>query len=84
MNDPITVPERGRSSIWAERLARDEAEVEEAGRLVVEGALRRMVGLTLEAVGCEAPIGSYCEVIRPDGGRVDAEVALSKEKAGRR
>ncbi len=67
-------PELDRSRHWADRLARDEAEVEEAGRLVVEGALRRMVGLTLEAVGCEAPIGSYCEVIRPDGGRVDAEV----------
>jgi flagellum-specific ATP synthase len=67
-------PQLDRARLWTERLARDEAEVEEAGRLVVEGALRRMVGLTLEAVGCEAPIGSYCEVIRPDGGRVDAEV----------
>lgn len=63
-----------RHPVWAARLRRDEAQVEEAGRLVVEGALRRMVGLTLEAVGCEAPVGSYCEVIRPDGSRVDAEV----------
>ncbi len=63
-----------RSRRWAERLKRDEALVDEAGRLVVEGSLRRMVGLTLEAIGCEAPVGSYCEVIRPDGGRVDAEV----------
>jgi len=63
-----------RSHLWAKRLKQDEVEVDEAGRLVVEGSLRRMVGLTLEAIGCEAPIGSYCEVVRPDGGRVDAEV----------
>ncbi|MGE0623973.1 MAG: flagellar protein export ATPase FliI [Pseudomonadales bacterium] len=70
----IAAPEPARSARWAARLRRDESHVEEAGRLVVEGALRRMVGLTLEAVGCEAPIGTYCEVIRPDGSRVDAEV----------
>ncbi|MEM8769402.1 MAG: flagellum-specific ATP synthase FliI, partial [Pseudomonadota bacterium] len=63
-----------RNALWAQRLKLKEEAVDEAGRLVVEGALRRMVGLTLEAVGCEAPIGSYCEVIRPDGSRIDAEV----------
>lgn len=63
-----------RHALWTARLRKGEEQVEDAGRLVVEGALRRMVGLTLEAVGCEAPIGSYCEVIRPDGSRVDAEV----------
>lgn len=67
-------PTLQRGPLWVAQLKRDEAQVEDAGRLVVEGALRRMVGLTLEAVGCEAPVGSYCEVIRPDGSRVDAEV----------
>jgi len=43
-------------------------------RPVVEGRLTRMVGLTLEAVGCQAAIGSRCEVIGPQGGRIEAEV----------
>ena len=72
MSDPVEASPRSR--LWADRLRQDESLVDDAGRLVVEGSLRRMVGLTLEAIGCEAPVGSYCEVIRPDGGRVDAEV----------
>ena len=67
-------PTTPRNTIWADRLRHHELHVEEAGRLVVEGALKRIVGLTLEAVGCEAAVGSYCEVTRPDGGRVEAEV----------
>ncbi len=63
-----------RNSVWASRLAEREAQVESASRLVVEGKLKRLVGLTLEAEGCEASIGSYCEVSRPDGTRIDAEV----------
>jgi len=46
-----------------------------AGRgLIREGVLRRAVGLTLEAVGCEAPLGATCKVEVADGGWVDAEV----------
>ena len=67
-------PDIPRNAIWVDRLRRHELQVEAAGRLVVEGALKRMVGLTLEAVGCEAAVGSYCEITRPDGGRVEAEV----------
>jgi flagellum-specific ATP synthase len=33
-----------------------------------------MVGFTLEAVGCLAPVGSLCEVQCPDGTAVEAEV----------
>src|SRR5579872_699882 len=33
-----------------------------------------MVGLTLEAVGCQASIGDYCDVITGDGFRVESEV----------
>ena len=43
-------------------------------RLVVEGRLTRMVGLTLEAVGCHAAIGSRCEVRSTDGSCIEAEV----------
>ncbi|MGD8956126.1 MAG: flagellar protein export ATPase FliI [Chromatiaceae bacterium] len=42
--------------------------------LVVEGKLTRMVGLTLEAVGCRAAIGGRCDVINAAGERVEAEV----------
>lgn len=42
--------------------------------LVVAGQLRRTVGLTLEAEGCSAAVGSHCEIIGDNGRRVDAEV----------
>ncbi|HZF99138.1 MAG TPA: flagellum-specific ATP synthase FliI, partial [Pseudoxanthomonas sp.] len=41
--------------------------------LIREGILRRAVGLTLEAIGCEAPLGATCRVEVADGGWVDAE-----------
>jgi hypothetical protein len=42
--------------------------------LLVEGRLTRMVGLTLEAVGCRAAVGAHCVIEAPDGSRVEAEV----------
>jgi len=42
--------------------------------LIREGILRRAVGLTLEAIGCEAPLGASCRVEVAHGGWVDAEV----------
>jgi flagellum-specific ATP synthase len=41
---------------------------------VVEGRLTRMVGLTLEAVGCQAAIGDRCEVRPTHGNAMEAEV----------
>ncbi|MEM6986280.1 MAG: flagellar protein export ATPase FliI [Pseudomonadota bacterium] len=41
---------------------------------VVEGRLTRMVGLTLEAVGCQAPIGDRCRIVSPGIAPFDAEV----------
>jgi len=43
-------------------------------KLVVEGVLRRTVGLTMEAEGCHAPVGGRCDVIAMDGRRVETEV----------
>jgi flagellum-specific ATP synthase len=57
----------------AERLARRRLLLAPPP-LVVEGKLTRMVGLTLEAVGCQAAIGSRCLVEAPGGDRVEAEV----------
>lgn len=39
-----------------------------------EGILVRMVGLRLEAVGCRAPIGSYCQILTDHNALIDAEV----------
>ena len=70
-----------RSDIWAQRLKKYQARTGEPGQLIVEGVLKRMVGLTLEAVGCHAPVGGRCLVIAPDGTQVEAEVVgFSGEK----
>ncbi|HET6554920.1 MAG TPA: flagellar protein export ATPase FliI [Dyella sp.] len=45
-----------------------------AHTLTVEGRLRRVVGLTLEAEGCEAPLGARCMVTTADGNELDTEV----------
>ena len=42
--------------------------------LVVEGKIVRMVGMTLEAVGCNIPVGGRCLVVINDNNRVEAEV----------
>ncbi|MFA0086118.1 flagellar protein export ATPase FliI [Vibrio sp. 10N.261.51.F12] len=42
-------------------------------RAVASGKLVRVVGLTLEATGCKAPIGSLCKV-ETMGGEMEAEV----------
>lgn len=39
-----------------------------------EGSLVRMIGIKLEAVGCQAPIGSRCQIITDEGGTIEAEV----------
>jgi flagellum-specific ATP synthase len=42
--------------------------------VMVEGRLTRMVGLTLEAVGFQAPIGSRCEILGAGQRPIEAEV----------
>jgi flagellum-specific ATP synthase len=63
-----------RSDAWRERLARRTRRIEQTPPPPVEGSLTRMVGLTLEATGCQASIGDYCDVITRDGTRVESEV----------
>ncbi len=41
---------------------------------MVKGRLKRMVGLTLEAVGCQAPLGGRCMVELEGGERAETEV----------
>ncbi|MCB1760777.1 MAG: flagellar protein export ATPase FliI [Gammaproteobacteria bacterium] len=67
-------PTSKRAPIWQARLAQCRQRVAENRGLVVEGKLTRMVGLTLEAIGCRAAIGGQCEIVNGDGERIEAEV----------
>ena len=55
-------------------LARCVRQVERLPPPPVQGSLSRMVGLALEAVGCQAAIGDSCDVITNDGTIIEAEV----------
>lgn len=59
---------------WARRLAEAAKLVAQVPPPVVEGVLTRMVGLTLEAAGCQAAVGDRCDVLGTDGSRIEAEV----------
>jgi flagellum-specific ATP synthase len=63
-----------RQARWQQELAARSARVATARTLSVEGCLRRVVGLTLEAEGCEAALGSRCLVETVDGTELDTEV----------
>ena len=72
MTGRIPEPDRGRR--WAACLTQQRACLDRPVPMVVEGKLTRMVGLTLEAVGCQAAIGGRCEVVVPNGDSIEAEV----------
>jgi flagellum-specific ATP synthase len=60
---------------WSRHLIRlGERCGDDCGKPQVEGMLTRMVGLTLETEGCQAPIGARCDVVTPNGQRVETEV----------
>jgi len=64
------------SANWQKKLKEYQQRLDQESGLdvLVEGRLTRMVGLTLEAVGFQAPIGSRCEVLAPGQRPVEAEV----------
>ena len=63
-----------RAPVWAGQLARNARRIEALPPPPVEGVLTRMIGLTLEAAGCQAAVGDRCDVLGSDGARVEAEV----------
>lgn len=67
-------PNIARAANWNSRLERRIRRVEQTPAPPVEGSLTRMIGLTLEAVGCQASIGDTCDVIAQNGTRVESEV----------
>ena len=63
-----------RSTIWRERIASYRDKLGEPPTLVVEGKLTRMVGLTLEAVGCQVAVGGRCLINSINSQPIEAEV----------
>lgn len=66
--------EHERATIWKKRLSAGQERLKSVPGLNVEGKLTRMVGLTLEASGCQAPIGGRCLIIGAGGMELEAEV----------
>jgi len=62
-----------RQPLWLKRLGEFRQRLTSVPPLIAEGTLKRMVGLTLEAVGCEMPVGSCCRIVS-SGGELEAEV----------
>jgi len=58
----------------SQRLNSANTRIKHSSPFRAEGKLVRMVGLTLEAVGCQVPVGTRCEITTEDGGSIKAEV----------
>jgi flagellum-specific ATP synthase len=69
--NPIYAPAAER---WTRALARYQERLNDVPPPVVAGCLTRMVGLTLEASGCQAAVGDRCEIVSADDSRIEAEV----------
>lgn len=66
---------------WKAQLSQIQKRIDQVEPVVVEGRLNRMVGLTLEAVGCQAVMGSRCLITSQSSKPVEAEVVgFSGEK----
>jgi flagellum-specific ATP synthase len=63
-----------RAAGWRERMARQVKRAAALPPPPVEGSLTRMVGLALEASGCQAAVGDVCDLLNGDGSKVEAEV----------
>jgi flagellum-specific ATP synthase len=70
---PVANP-TARGARLAARLAALRSHPHTTRGFAAHGVLRRMAGMTLEAEGCEAPIGSRCLVLDTDGGTAETEV----------
>src|SRR3990170_7973302 len=67
-------PQIKRGPNGAKQLQRATRAVERLEPPPVEGVLTRMIGLTLEASGCQAAVGDRCDVVGIGGAHVEAEV----------
>lgn len=67
------MPELPREPIWLRRLKKYEQRIPKTQSLLVEGRVTRVVGLTIEAVGTQAPVGARCLIHSP-AGPIESEV----------
>ncbi len=66
---------------FADYLNKFESKVKDTSSILVEGRLTRMVGMTLEAVGCAVNIGERCHIETINGKFEEAEVVgFAKDK----
>jgi flagellum-specific ATP synthase len=70
----MSTPATNRTPNWLKQLDQLQRKVERVPPPPVEGVLTRMIGLTLEASGCQAAVGDRCDVMATDGARIEAEV----------
>ena len=81
MNSPENQLRHQHQQNWKVQLSQLQKRIDHVNPIAVEGRLNRMVGLTLEAVGCQAVIGSRCLVQSQNSKPVEAEVVgFSGEK----
>ncbi len=75
MNDVPEAPTPAvNSQRWLHWLTETRCQLPQIPRPSVDGVLTRMVGLTLEAVGCQAAIGARCQVVAPGNRPIETEV----------
>jgi flagellum-specific ATP synthase len=67
-------PDTNRTAHWLKDIEQLRKRVDRVPPPPVEGVLTRMIGLTLEAAGCQAAVGDRCDVMATDGTRIEAEV----------
>src|SRR5690606_13392891 len=72
--DPLDLRAERRAARWARTLAGLRQYRHRSRGFAVHGILSRLTGMTLEASGCEAPVGSRCVVIDDRGHPVETEV----------
>ena len=70
----MKAPEQPAAQRWQQRLSLAREGLSEPLPLIVEGRITRMVGLTLEAEGIQANIGSRCLIENNNGTTIEAEV----------
>jgi flagellum-specific ATP synthase len=76
----MTTPKSRATSRLANFLVQEREKIEEPISLAVEGRITRMVGLTIEAEGIQATIGSRCLIDSGIGGTIEAEVVGFADK----
>ncbi len=59
---------------WVHNLRQRTQQLAHTEKPAAQGRLTRLIGLTLEAVGCDAPVGDWVEVIDDNGACITAEV----------